>query len=103
LLASEIKTKIIKKITDTRYYSIILDCNPDISHQEQMSYVLLCVDISSSPRQVNEYFSEFLKEDYTSGKGLFDVIVDELKNLQLDINDLRGQEYDNGSNMKGKH
>jgi len=34
---------------------------------------------------------EFLKVDDTSGKGLFDVIVDELKNLRLDINDLRGQ------------
>jgi len=34
---------------------------------------------------------------------LYDVIVDELKNRQLDINNLRGQGYDNGSNMKGNH
>lgn len=26
-----------------------------------------------------------------------------LKNLELDLNCMRGQGYDNGSNMKGKH
>ena len=68
-----------------------------------MFFVLRYVDISSTPIQVNEYFLEFLKVDDTSGKGLFDAIIDELKIVGLDINDLRGQGYDNGSNMKGKH
>ena len=39
----------------------------------------------------------------TTGQGLFDVLQDELKNLDLDIIDVRGKGYDNGSNMKGKH
>ncbi|KAL5166612.1 Zinc finger MYM-type protein 1 [Glycine soja] len=52
----------------------------NISHQEQISFVLRCVNISSTPIQVNEYFLEFLKVDDTSGKG-----------------------YDNRSNMKGKY
>jgi hypothetical protein len=34
---------------------------------------------------------------------LFDVLQEELKNLDLDIDNVRGQGYDNGSNMKGKH
>ena len=102
LLASEIRNKIIKKIIEAKYFSIILDCTPDVSHQEQMSFILRCVDISSSPIKVIEYFVEFLKVDDTTGKGLFDAIVDEIKNIGLDINNLRGQGYDNGSNMKGK-
>jgi len=81
----------------------ILDCTSYISHQEQMSCVLRCVDISWTPIHVNEYFLEFLKVDDTSGKCLFDASVDELKNIQLDINDLRGQGYDNGFSIKGKH
>jgi len=68
-----------------------------------MFFVLRCVDISSTPIQVNEYFLDFLKVDDTSGKGLFDAIIDELNIVGLDINDLKGQGYDNGSNMKGKH
>ncbi|XP_017245925.2 uncharacterized protein LOC108217597 [Daucus carota subsp. sativus] len=103
LLACEIKTKIIKKVQDAKYFSVILDCTPDVSHKEQMSIVIRCLDISSSPIKIVEYFIEFLVVDDTTGKGLFDAIVDEIKNIGLDIDDLRGQGYDNGSNMKGKH
>ncbi|KAL5169782.1 Zinc finger MYM-type protein 5 [Glycine soja] len=87
LLADEIKIKIIKKIKDAKYYAIILDCTPYISHQR----VNVC-----------GYFINSNTND-TIGKYLFDAIVDELKIVGLDINDLRGQGYDNGSNMKGKH
>ncbi|KAK4545996.1 hypothetical protein RGQ29_032907 [Quercus rubra] len=52
----------------------------DVSHQEQMTLVLRCVNIST----------KFLKVDDTSGKGLFNEIISVIKR------------YDNGSNMKGK-
>ena len=45
---------------------------------------------------------EFLKIDNTSGKCLYNEIINAIKNFELDINDVRGQGYDNGSNMKGK-
>ena len=35
-------------------------------------------------------------------KGLFNEIISVIKSLELDINDVRGQGYDDGSNMKGK-
>ena len=41
-------------------------------------------------------------EDITDQR-LFDVLQDELKSFELDIDDVRGQDYDNGSNMKWKH
>jgi hypothetical protein len=102
LLATEIKNNIIKKIKDAKYFSIMLDCTPDASHQEQMSLILRCVDISTNTIKIDEHFIEFIKVDDTTGKCLFNEIIDVIKILELNINDIRGQGYDNGSNMKEK-
>ena len=61
------------------------------------------MNISSTLIKITKYFLEFLKVDDISGKDLFKVIVDEIKNIGLDINNLRGQEYNNGSNVNEKH
>ncbi|PWA44944.1 zinc finger MYM-type protein 1 [Artemisia annua] len=103
LLAREIRSEIIKKIKQAKYFSVILDCTPDTSHQEQMSLILRYVNVSSTCVSVEESFLGFLNVDDTTGQGLFDVTQAELKALDLDIDDVRGQGYDNGSNMKGKH
>ena len=79
LLANEIKCKIIKKIKEAKYFSIILDCTPDASHQEQISLILRPnashqeqislilrrVDISTNPIKIVEHFVEFVKVDDT--------------------------------------
>ena len=68
-----------------------------------MTLVLRCVDISTSQIKIDEYFVEFLKVDDTSRQCIFYEIISEIKSLELDINDVHGQGYDNGSNiMKGK-
>ncbi|XP_066361267.1 uncharacterized protein [Miscanthus floridulus] len=103
LLASAIKSEIIKKIKSAKYFSIILDCTPDASHQEQMSLIIRYVDSSSGHVRIEESFLGFLDVKDTTGQALFDVLENELKILDLDIDDVRGQGYDNGSNMKGKH
>ncbi|KAL9661282.1 hypothetical protein QQ045_026106 [Rhodiola kirilowii] len=103
LIAAEIKGAVLKRIKEVKYFSVILDCTPDISKQEQMTLIIRCVDVSTIPIQVQEYFLQFLVVNDTTGQGLFEELKNVLHHLDLDIDDVKGQGYDNGSNMKGKH
>lgn len=100
-LASRVRSAIIEKIKEAKYYSVILDCTPDESHNKQMTLLIRCVDMSCC--QVEKYFIQFLKVDDTTGLALFTKLQHALESLGLDIDNVRGQGYDNGSNMKGKH
>ena len=101
MLASAIKSEIITKIKRAKYFSVILDCTPDASHQEQMSLIIRYVDLSSGGVCIEESFLGFIDVKDTTGQGLFDAVQNQLKQPDLDIDNLRGQDYDNGSNMKG--
>jgi phosphoribosylformylglycinamidine (FGAM) synthase PurS component len=102
LLAKEVKKSIIKKVREVKYFSIILDCTPDASQQEQMSLILRCVNILENPINIEEHFVEFITVDDITGEGLFNDMIGLIKKLDLNINDIQGQRYDNRSNMKGK-
>ncbi|GKA19566.1 zinc finger MYM-type protein 1 [Tanacetum coccineum] len=68
-----------------------------------MSLILRYVNEASTCVIVKESFLGFLSVDDMTGQGVFDVTHDELKSLDLDIDDVHGQGYDSVSNMKEKH
>lgn len=103
LMADNVKNTIVDRVKCAKYYSVILDCTPDLSHKEQMSLTIRCVSDGSGgvPVGIYEHFVEFLVVEESTGKNLLDVLLEQLTEIGLDFNDIRGQGYDNGSNMKG--
>ncbi|XP_067140986.1 zinc finger MYM-type protein 1-like [Centruroides vittatus] len=105
LIGNKLKNKIFDRIKYGKYFAVILDCTPDISHQEQMSLSIRYVldgALPSSNIAIYEQFIKFIHVESSTGENLFFVLKKEIQSLGLDINNIRGQGYDNGSNMKGK-
>lgn len=40
LMSNNIRNKIINYIKEAKYYTVIMDCTPDISHNEQLSLMI---------------------------------------------------------------
>ncbi|XP_063797832.1 zinc finger MYM-type protein 1-like [Pseudophryne corroboree] len=107
LLSNIIKEEILKSAQVAKYFSIIIDCTPDVSHVEQMTKILRFVNIASltddcEPVRIKEHFLGFLPLKETTGAGMTEIILHQLEEMALPVANLRGQGYDNGSNMKGK-
>ncbi|XP_053575202.1 uncharacterized protein LOC128664396 [Bombina bombina] len=107
LLAGAIKQKIITSTISAKYYSIILDCTPDVTHIEQITIIVPFVDASkpadnkSESITIREHFLGFIPLQETTGAFIAETLLEQLKQIQLQIENLRGQGYHNGSNMKG--
>ncbi|KAK0145737.1 Zinc finger MYM-type protein 1 [Merluccius polli] len=101
IVSSQTVRTIVAKIQEVKYYAIILDCTPDISHKEQMSLVVRIVELVPKP-DIKEYFLGFMNVVETTGLNLSNVVLEKLRELGISFEDCRGQAYDNGANMKGK-
>lgn len=102
LMAERVKLDILSRIKNSKYYSIIADCTPDVSHYEQLSLIVRYVDISGEKVEICESFLGFVIATDSTGTGLSETILNILIESGLDLINCRGQGYDNGANMKGK-
>lgn len=98
---------ILEMLKETKYYNIILNCTPDISHTEQITLIVYFVFIDSkykkSKIKIHEHFLGFLLVERSTRISLSDILIQRLRDLDIPIQNMRGQVYDNGANMKGKH
>ncbi|XP_050529651.1 uncharacterized protein LOC126899133 isoform X2 [Daktulosphaira vitifoliae] len=99
LMSKKVIEEIISKVKLVKYYAFMLDCTRDISRVEQMSIILRFCNTSTG--DIEEHFIGFIVVDSTTGEHLTNIILHELKSNGLDIQDCRGQGFDNGANMVG--
>lgn len=99
LMADEVLNEIIKRIIQGKYFSVIVDSTPDISHTDQLSFVIRYVT-KNGPE---ERFIKFLPNAGHKSAEMEKVVVDTINDIGLDISNLRGQSYDNAANMSGAY
>lgn len=44
LIGNKVLEEIVRRVHRAKYYSVIMDCTPDVSHKEQLSIVLRIVN-----------------------------------------------------------
>lgn len=100
LMSDTVLQTIVKEIQTAKYFSIIVDSTPDVSHVDQLSFVIRYVDGKGFPQ---ERFLGFLGNTGHKSEQLCDAVLNTLVLYQLNTDNLRGQSYDNASNMSGAY
>ena len=100
LMAKEVLLTIIAEVKTAKYFAVIVDSTPDISHVDQLTLILRYIDLCGKPV---ERFIKFIPISSHSGESLSEVILKTLFDFGVAISDCRGQSYDNASNMSGKY
>ena len=90
-MAEKVRSTIFVQIKTAKYFSIMFDCTPDISHQEQMCEIIRYVHVSKENKvSVEERFVDFIDSLEKSGMGIAEEILEKLIKDGLDIMDARG-------------
>ncbi|XP_026819360.1 zinc finger MYM-type protein 1-like [Rhopalosiphum maidis] len=90
--------KIVNEITSAKYFSLIVDSTPDITKFDQLTIAVRYVNLG---RTAVERFLCFIPSVGHKSKEMEVAILTKLSELNIDIQNCRGQSYDNVRNMSG--
>ena len=102
LLGKKVKDLILEEIKTAKYFSILLDSTPHVSHIDQMTFVVRYLKIDgNNEEQIKESFLNFFLLRGKNANEITKSIFNKLQQNGLDIMMCRGQAYDNASTMAG--
>ena len=87
-IQNELIEKIVEEIKTSKYFSIILDCTPDMSHKEQLSIIIRIVTQEDMPK-IKEHFLGFFVAEESTGESLSALILARLVELNIPFEDCR--------------
>ena len=103
LLAKEAEKVLLTQLKQAKYFTVILDCTPNILREKQLTVILRSVQCDNeNGAKINGAFGVFLGVNERTGKGLLNVFLKQFKELGLNLPDCRGQSYNNGACMRDK-
>ncbi|XP_069582652.1 zinc finger MYM-type protein 1-like [Ranitomeya imitator] len=103
ILGGKVRSKVVEQVKIAKYFSMIFDSTPDISHKDQMCQVLRYVMINGKEVKVVESFVDFIEIKGKTSESISTVILQQLEKYGIDIQNCRGQAYDNAAVMAGQH
>jgi hypothetical protein len=101
LLGHHVRQKIVDDIREAKYYAMLFDSTPDLSHTDQMTQIIRYVRIKEGIVEVMESFIDFIPCDKKTAADITSVILQKLKDDGIPIEDCRGLGYDNAATMAG--
>ncbi|KAI6647183.1 Zinc finger MYM-type protein 1-like [Oopsacas minuta] len=123
LMGSKVLDTITKELKSAKFYSVSADSTSDVTHSDQLTFIVLCV-LPTGPKEIflkflptgpkeiflkflptgpKEIFLKFLPTIGHTGQVIAEMILSFLEEYGIDINNCRGQTYDDASNMSGKY
>ena len=101
IMGNQVLAVIVKELQQSKYFSVSIDSTPDISHIDQLTIVVQYVIMSDG--EVVERFLTLIPIENHTGEALATTVLKFLNECDIDINNLRGQSYDNAANMSGRY
>jgi hypothetical protein len=99
IMGKKVLTTIISEIKAVKQYSIIVDSTSDLSHVDQLTFIVRFV----KDGKLIERLLHFLSIEEHKTQYIADTVLDFLENLKIPIKNCRGQSYDIAVNMVGKY
>ncbi|KAK4887129.1 hypothetical protein RN001_003400 [Aquatica leii] len=100
IMAATVTTTIMKQLEKVKYFSCSVGSTLDITNVDQLSLIVRFVQNNAEPV---ERFLCFLPNTGHKAEDMLLAVRDTFKKLNIDINNCRGQSYDNVSNMSGQY
>ncbi|CAL1678226.1 unnamed protein product [Lasius platythorax] len=97
LIASKVKNTIVSEIQAAKYFSIAVDSTPDITHIDQLSFIIRYVKEDGA--RSNAFLVCY--HAWTQIEELETAVTSILASFKIDIGNCKRQSYDNASNMSG--
>ena len=91
LLSENVRNTILKKIKKSKYYGILYDSTPDVSHREELSQIIRYVEKDNETKtiEVKERFINFIEIHGKKSEDITNSILKSLEDNGLDIQNCR--------------